>query len=117
MLLITGQVTAGDSLQITILEGNLLYLNGEQIRFSSVDIGTSSISGLQRGANGTGVIDFTPASTQIYGLLSKNRMNDLLYNNTWNDADYPDFDGDIDGGPLQVSITPGALFLLTGVDQ
>lgn len=117
MLLITGQVTAGDSLTITILEGNLLYLNGEQIRFSSVDLVTNSISGLQRGANGTGVREFTPASTQIYGLLSKNRMSDLLYNNTWNEHDYPDFDGDVDGGPLQVSTTPGALFLLTGVDQ
>jgi len=117
MLKITGQVTAGNQLTISILEGNLLYLNGEQIRFSSVDLVANTISGLQRGANGTGVRSLTPAYSEVYGLLSKNRMSDLLYNNTWNDDDYPDFDGDVDGGPLQVSTTVGALFLLTGVDQ
>ena len=116
MLLITGQVATGDSLTITILEGNLVYLNGEQIRFSSVDLVANTISGLQRGANGTGARTLTPAFSEIYGLLSKNRMSDLLYNSTWNEADYPDFDGDIDGGPLQVSTTEGALFLLTGVN-
>ena len=117
MLKITGQVTAGNQLTISILEGNLLYLNGEQIRFSSVDLVANTILGLQRGANGTGVRSLTPAYSEVYGLLSKNRMSDLLYNNTWNDDDYPDFDGDVDGGPLQVSTTEGALFLLTGVDQ
>ena len=110
MLKITGQVTPGNQLTISILEGNLLYLNGEQIRFSSVDLVANTISGLQRGANGTGVRSLTPAYSEVYGLLSKNRMSDLLYNNTWND-------GDVDGGPLQVSTTEGALFLLTGVDQ
>ena len=116
MLKITGQVTPGNQLTISILEGNLLYLNGEQIRFSSVDLVANTISGLQRGANGTGIRKLIPIFSEVYGLLSKNRMSDLLYNNTWSEADYPDFDGDIDGGPLQVSTTEGALFLLTGVN-
>lgn len=117
ILKITGEVTEGDSLTITTLEGNLLYLNGEQIRFSAVDLVANTISGLQRGANGTGIRTLTPTFSEVYGLLSKNRMSDLLYTTTWNDDDYPDFDGDVDGGPLQVSTSEGALFLLTGVNQ
>ena len=116
-LQITDQVVAGDNLIITMLEGNLLYVNGEQIRFSTVDISANSVTGIQRGANNTGIRTVTPIYSEVYGILSKNRMSDVLYRDTWNDDDYPDFDGDVDGGPLQISTTPGALFLLTGVNQ
>jgi photosystem II stability/assembly factor-like uncharacterized protein len=119
ILKITAQVTAGDHLTITTLEGNLLYVNGEQIRFSSVNLINHTISGLQRGANGTGIRTLTPMFSEIYSMLSKNRMSDVLYGTTWSSNDYPDpdVDNDIDGGPLQVSTTEGALFLLTGVNQ
>jgi hypothetical protein len=35
-------ITAGNSLTITTIDGNLIYINGEQIKFSSVDTTTNT---------------------------------------------------------------------------
>ena len=114
---ITGQVSIGDILVVTTIEGNLIYVFGEQIRFTIVDFAAKSLSGLQRGTNGTGIRSYVPVNTTVFGLLSGNRMPDPLYAQTWNEADYPDNDGDIDGGPLQISTTAGAIFLTMGANQ
>ena len=100
-------VSAGETIFTSILEGNTLFINGEQIKFTTVDIDLNSITGLQRGANGTGEQVYIPQYSEVFGLLSSNRMTNILYNQTWNSYDYNPTLGD----PLQISSTPGAVFL------
>jgi len=100
-------IDPGDTLEIEIVEGNVLYVNGEQIKFSEVDFAYQSVSGLTRGANGTGIQSYIPKYTTVYGLLSSNRMTDILYNRNWNSYTYNSTLGD----PLQISTTQAATFL------
>jgi hypothetical protein len=72
-----------------------------------VDVLTNSITGLQRGTNGTGVTALNPEFTEIYSLLSGNLMESVVYAETWNSYTYDTVDGD----PLQISTTTGANFL------
>ena len=104
-------ITAGDELTITVLEGNLIMINGEQIKFTTVNFENNTISGLQRGANGTSANMFVPSNTEVYSLLSNNRMTDVNYSLTWNSDIYNTVQGD----PLQISITNAAEFLRTDV--
>ena len=107
VLKITSGVSTGDSLTITTIEGNIIYVNGEQIRFSSVDFATNTLFGLQRGANGTGEQTFIPEYSEVYGILSENRLVQADYFETWNSYIYNTTEGD----PLQISLTMGANFL------
>jgi len=100
-------ISAGNSLTITILEGNLLYVNGEQIKFTQVDLASNTLTGLQRGANGTGQQEYIPLYTELFGLLSNNQMTSVQYGETWNSDVYNTTDGD----PLQISETAAATFL------
>ena len=103
--------TAGDSLTITSLVGNQIYVNGEQIGFTSVDFATNSISGLQRGTGGTGKQNDIPTSTEVLGLLSTNMLPNVYYNQTWNSYNFNAVQGD----PLQISNTVPAQFLHTDI--
>ena len=107
VLKITSGVAQGDTVTITLILGNLLYLAGEQIRFSTVDFDTNTITGLQRGANGTGTRDFIPIYQKVYSALSQDRLPDTYYNQPWNSYVYNTVLGD----PLQISNTYGANFL------
>jgi hypothetical protein len=100
-------VTIGDSLIITEVQGNLIYLNGEYIRFNTIDLSTGVLSGLTRGLNGTGIQLFTDKYSEVYGILSTNRMTTINYNTTWNSYVYNQELGD----PLQISTTDAANFL------
>ena len=100
-------ISAGNSLTITILEGNLLYVNGEQIKFTQVDLENNTLSGLQRGANSTGEQTFIPEYAEVYGLLTNNLMTTAQYGETWNSNVYNTVEGD----PLQISTTAAAIFL------
>jgi len=100
-------ITTGNSLTVTSLEGNIVYINGEIIRFSSVDFLTNTLSGLERGANGTGAQLVIPQYTDVIGLLGINRLSDIDYNLVWNSYVYNPVDGD----PLQISQTAPAEFL------
>jgi len=111
ILQITDEVTSGDSLVITIIEGNLIYVNGEQIKFTSVDLDNNTVTGLQRGSNGTGILDFIPKYSEVFGILSNNLLPSVNYNLTWNSNIYNVTDGD----PLQISETNAAYFLNSGV--
>ena len=110
-LQITDEVTVGNSLIITTIEGNLIYINGEQIRFSTVDLVNNTITGLQRGTNGTGIVDYMPTYSEVFGILSNNLLPSVNYNLTWNSNVYNVNDGD----PLQISVTNAAIFLNSGV--
>ena len=100
-------ITVGDSLTMTSLEGNTVYVNGEIIRFSSVDFLANTLSGLERGANGTGAQPVIPQYTDVVGLSGINKLNEVDYNLVWNSYVYNTEDGD----PLQISQTVPAEFL------
>jgi hypothetical protein len=103
-------ISTGDSLTITSVEGNTVYINGEQITFSGVDIANNTLAGIGRGANGTAQQYLIPSNTPVIGLLPENKLSDLYYNQTWNSTVYNTVDGD----PLQISNTAPAIFLNTG---
>ena len=162
-------VSTGDSLTITILEGKTIFVNGEQIRFTTVNgpvqagyivkgqtytinsigttdftkigassntvgltfvaddnnpntpiftqlgsgsgtaLGQNSISGIQRGANGTAKQTYIPLYTGVYGLLSSNLLPTSDYNQTWNPI--PGVYNVTNGDPLQIANTSAAVFL------
>ena len=101
-------ITVGNSLTVTSLEGNTVYINGELIRFSSVDFLSNTLTGLERGANGTGAQLVIPQYADVSGLLGSNRMSDIDYHLVWNSYVYNTTDGD----PLQISQTNPAKFLI-----
>jgi hypothetical protein len=100
-------INENDVLTVTILEGNLIYVNGEQIRFGSVDFVNNSLGNLTRGVNGTAKQVVINKYTEVYGLLSKDRLSDVFYNQTWNSEVFNTTLGD----PLQISNTVPAEFL------
>jgi hypothetical protein len=100
-------ITEDDELTITTLEGNLVYINGEQIRFNKVDFETNALQEITRGVNGTGAQSIIPAYSPAFGLLSINQLPNIFYNQTWNSNNYNTDDGD----PLQISDTIPAQFL------
>lgn len=111
ILQITDEVTVGDSLVITTVQGNLVYINGEQIKFTTVDLSANTLSGLQRGTNGTGTQTYIPLYSEVFGILSTNLMPSVDYTETWNSYVYNVTDGD----PLQISETTPATFLNTDI--
>ena len=104
-------IDTGDNLTITILEGNLIYIAGEQIKFTTVDLANNTLSGLQRGTNGTGERALIPKYTEVYGLLTNNQLSEADYNETWNSSIYS-----TEGDPLQISTTEPAIFLRTDIN-
>lgn len=107
VIYISDQVTPGDTLVITSILGNTIYVNGEQIKFYSVDLSNNTLSKLQRGSNGTGERKFIGKYSEVYSLLETNLMTDENYMSTWNSYVYNSVLGD----PLQISVTNGANFL------
>lgn len=100
-------INVGDQLTITTLEGNLIFVNGEQIRFGTVDFANNTLGELERGVNGTAKQTLITTYTEVFGLLSKNRLSNVYYNQTWNSNVFNATLGD----PLQISETTTAEFL------
>ena len=103
----TPAVEPGNNLTITIIQGNLIYINGEQIRFMSVDFDNNTLLGIQRGVNGTAEQENIPKYTEVYSLLSSNKLANTYINQSWNSFNYNLIEGD----PLQISTTVPADFL------
>ena len=104
-------IDPGDDLTVTLILGNLIYINGEQIRYTTVNFDENTLSGLQRGANGTGKLTYISKFTTVYGILSSNMLPELYNGFSWNSFNYNLVDGD----PLQISTTYPANFLNTDV--
>jgi hypothetical protein len=104
-------INVGNQLTITTLEGNLIFVNGEQIRFGTVDFDNNTLGELERGVNGTGKQTLIPIYSETFSLLSKNRLSDVNYNQTWNSNVFNVTAGD----PLQISETISAEFLNTDI--
>jgi hypothetical protein len=111
ILQISGQVAEGNSLIVTSVVGRLVYINGEQIGFGECNLELNTISQLSRGANGTGVQEYTPKYSEVFGLIPSNMMTDVLYSQTWNPV--PGVYNTEEGDPLQIAYTTGASFLRT----
>jgi hypothetical protein len=111
ILQITSGVSTGDNLIVTSYVGNMLYVGGEQIMFSSIDVTANTVSGLQRGMNGTGEQAFISTYAEVYGFLPSNKLSQYEYNQTWNSNIYNPVQGD----PLQISETEAATFLNTDI--
>jgi hypothetical protein len=103
--------TVDNALTITILQGNVIYVDGEEITFSVVDMDNNTLSGLQRGANGTGIRPVITKYAEVYGMLSANKLRNVYYDVTWNSYVYNKVQGD----PLQISVTYPARFLQTDI--
>jgi hypothetical protein len=101
-------ISTGDVLTITSIEGKFVLINGEIMTIYAVDVDTNMIS-VYRGSNGTGISAFVPKYTEVYGLLSDNRMSDINYNDTWNKI--PGIYNTADGDPLQIAEGQAANFL------
>lgn len=106
-------IEAGDELAITVVEGNLIVINGEQIRIGGADLETNMLLIAQRGANGTGVQKVHAPYSTVYGLLTANRMSVADYGITWNPI--PGTYNATEGDPLQISDTYPAIFLKTDI--
>lgn len=100
-------ITAGNSLTINTLAGNIIYINGEIIKFGTVDFVNNTLGQLQRGANGTAMQTLIPTYTEVYGLLTNNQLPSVYYGQTWNSYNFNPVEGD----PLQISDTVPAQFL------
>jgi hypothetical protein len=100
-------IAAGNSLTITVIEGNLIYINGEQIKFGSINTTDNTLSNLSRGQNVTPAEFLIAKYTEVWGLLLENKMNNVGYVKTWNSYNYNTVIGD----PLQISCTSEARFL------
>jgi hypothetical protein len=104
---ISPAIAPGDDLTITVILGNLIYINGEQIRYTTVNFDENTLSGLQRGSNGTGKQTYIPKYATVYSILPSNMLPDLYNGFSWNSFNYNLVDGD----PLQISTTYPANFL------
>ncbi len=88
--------------------GDLIIINGEMIKFTDVNTETNSLTGLSRGVNGTAKQSFIPIYTEVYGLISANKLPEMYYDQTWNSNVWNSVSGD----PLQISDTIPARFLI-----
>jgi hypothetical protein len=100
-------IDVGDVLEITTTVGKNILLNGELITIYAVDVINNTITSFARGANGTGVQLLIPEYTEVFSIIADNRMDDVLYAQTWNSYVFNPESGD----PLQISETAGAVFL------
>jgi hypothetical protein len=99
-------ITAGESVQVTLSIGNIVEINGERIKFASIDFDNNTISGLTRGVQGTRAKDVHEQYSIGYGINSRRKLPDESYFTTWNSDNVIQT-----GDPLQISTTEVAVFL------
>lgn len=87
-VLFTNNVFLGDEVIITINVGETIVINGERIRFNSIDYANNTVSGLTRGVEGTAALRKHSTYSQVYSLIPTNELNDFYYNKTWNTVLY-----------------------------
>lgn len=109
-IVLTANVTAGDILNVTIMIGDILVVNGEKIRFNSVDLSTNSVTQLSRGVLGTTKLAAHVKYSDVLGLTASRKLNDRFYNTVWT----TNTSGTPQGDPLQISNSEAATFLKSG---
>lgn len=110
----TSGVALNDLVVVSLTIGDVVEINGERIRFTSISIQNNTISGLTRGVDGTRVADTHPEYSMGYGINDSRKLTMEQYNSVWSsvtivsDAYYQETPKD---DPLQISTTQTALFL------
>jgi hypothetical protein len=102
-------ITSPTTVIVTVAEGNMMLVNSEFIGFTSVDFVNNSVTGLQRGRNGTITNQLIERDTDVQSVLDRDRLRVQYYNQWWygNGVDSPvSFDG-----TLYESTSESALFL------
>lgn len=113
-LTFTSGVSLGDSVQVHLTIGDVVELNGERIRFSTISIQNNTISGLTRGVDGTLIAASHPEFSIGYGINDSRKLTTEQYNSIWSsvtivsDAYYQEIPVE---DPLQISTTTTAVFL------
>jgi hypothetical protein len=105
-VLFTGGVTAGDLVRITLTVGNIVEIEGERIKFDSIDTVNNTITGLTRGIQGTSSARTHSQYAIGYGINNARKLSEAGYNSTWNSENIVAY-----GDPLQISDTTYAKFL------
>lgn len=88
-------------LTITVAVGNLLYIQGEYVGFTSIDLDTNTVTGLRRGLMGTITNTVFSQYSTVQSVLPRDRFPAEWYNENWYDR----------YAPLQLNYTPQAVFL------
>ena len=97
---------AGNIVTITLNIGNIVEINGERIKFTTINLTNNTISGLVRGVQGTRISDTHAIYSMGYGITPARQLTEEEYNSSWNSRDITTF-----GDPLQISTTVEADFL------
>jgi hypothetical protein len=109
-IVLTSGVSEGDVLNVTIMSGDILVVNGEKIRFNSVDLLANSVSQLSRGVLGTTTLASHAPYSDVLGLTASRKLDDKFYNTIWT----TNTSGTPQGDPLQISNSEAATFLKSG---
>jgi hypothetical protein len=106
----TSGVSVGDVVTVYMRIGEIIEINGERIRYTTLDPVTNSVSGLTRGVLGTSPVEIHTAYSSVLGITPARKLDDVYYGVTWNTNNSDTLSGD----PLQISTTPAATFLKYG---
>ena len=89
----------------------VITINGEKIRFTTVDYVANTVSGLTRGIEGTGVTPLHTQNSFAYGLSVEKQLDSQYYYRSWNTKNYT-----TRGDPLQLSNSYPVRFLELGIN-
>jgi len=89
----------------------LVTIQGEKIRFTTVNYDTNTVSGLTRGVEGTGVVQFHKKYSYVYGLSDSKQLDSQYYYKSWNTKNFT-----TKGDPLQLSNSYPVKFLELGIN-
>ena len=95
---------------MVIGDKNIVEINGEKIRYSTIDTVANTLSGLTRGIQGTSPLEIHEVNYYIYGVSSKNTLAQTYYDEVWNSKNYS-----TRGDPLQLTVSDPVAFLKLGV--
>ena len=89
----------------------VITINGEKIRFTTVDYDDNTVSGLTRGIEGTGVTPLHKQNSFVYGLDVEKQLDSQYYYKSWNTKNYV-----AKGDPIQLSNSYPVKFLELGIN-
>lgn len=100
-LLITINESYTGSVTVTVAIGNLIYVQGEFVGFTSIDLDNNTVTGLQRAQQGTITNAVFDQYSTVQSVLAQDMMRPEWYDSTWYDQN----------APLQLNTSTPALFL------
>lgn len=99
---------AGLVVDVQLVTGNQVMVQGEQIKFASIDLTTGAISNLERGVNGTIVNTALYEGSEVVAVIDSEELNRAYYDVSW-------YSAQTDTIPLQLTTSAPADFLNTVV--